>query len=75
MGTQFFLMTAETACEVYDAFIMSEALSEKERVAILMKFVESGKVSTGATHASKEQLTEALMEHYKLFTVRRKDNA
>lgn len=63
--TTLFLMSVDTACEVFDAFMMAEALSEEERIQVLVKFVDSGKVKCLDTSLSKEQVLKELQEHLK----------
>jgi uncharacterized protein (DUF4213/DUF364 family) len=70
-----FLMTAQVACDVYDAFLMAEALSEEERIKVLMPFVESGKVEMLNSIGSKEDVVKALSEHFKVLRIEKKRRA
>lgn len=66
-----FLMTAETACDIFDDFLMKEAISEEERVAIITKYVETGKVQAVSGSTTKEQLIAELSKHYSVLDVKR----
>lgn len=62
MGS-LFLMSVDTACDVFDAFVMAEALSEQERIDILSKFVDNGRVTCMDTTLSKAEVIKQLSEH------------
>lgn len=71
MPTVLFAMSAETACAVFEAFTMAEALSEEERINILMKFVDDGRVVSLATGVSKADVVKALVEHMRAIYIKR----
>ena len=68
-----FLMTVDSACEFYDACLMKEAVTEQERVAILMDMYKTGKISwAGRTDASKEEILSAMVEIANIYQIRKK---
>lgn len=67
-----FVMTPDIAEKVYEAFIMAEALSENERLAILRKFVDSGEVTAFNAPASKEEIVRQLAHHFNVYTINRR---
>lgn len=70
MGTAMFIMSVDTACDVYDAFIMAEALSEEERIKVLEKFVEDGRVTCMDSDLSKEETLKALQSHLSVIYIK-----
>lgn len=67
-----FYMSADTACKVFEAFVMVEALNEKERLAVLAKFVEDGSVGAFNSAATTEEIVRQLAEHFHLLKIERK---
>ena len=67
---QYFLMTAEQAEEYFNRVIMKEAVTEKEKVAVLKAMEQEGKViSRGITSDTQEEFVEKLSEQANVFVV------
>lgn len=69
-----FIMSVDTACAVWEAFIMAEAVKEEERLDILAKLVVEGKVESMEINATKEEVMEELVKTFNVWKAERTKN-